>query len=820
MINNSVAPAGSNFNPPTNTGDTFQRMVTLLHRGGPWAMMWDGVEHKSFYVPTTRRLHPPTPRWFEDRNCYFSVNPVDKQRPSGEATRNADVAAINAFLAEFDGKDFVREEEWLPFYADPCLEGLTPAKMRGALQKAQTRAIDAAYKANPDEYKRRALHHILALPVQPSALWDSGGGYQALWFLTEPLLITDDNRKQVALLYRKWVHFVGGDPAASDLRRVLRVPGSHNVKPKYAPNYPLVAYHWCDLERVFDLAELVAMLPEDAPRRTPRHTYTPATVQLPDAGAVPDLPRHPAIDRYNAEHDLYEQLLAIGYTEEANGRLSRPGADSGGVQLLKNNSAWVYSSSDALYCDRPVRPADVAVVYEHGGDVDAFMHELCGPYGGRLEEYQHAVLKAWIVGPDCAAQLRAAGAKRVEPYRRTLSALVNLMAENGLRLSIAPGYSKIARLTRKSVPTVGRHLATLFAGGLVDLEQPTKEDAPWTINLAFAIPFASVTPPPDVEPNDDDGAIACEGVTPSHVLVGGCNSYARYCDLAADDAFLGPYPYRFAEKWHTNLPMMGGAWLLGPDGEIRKWIAISGLTPADALVWAALEEHGDMTRAELCEETGIAEGGAGASTRRMVALGLLEQERQGRSFVYRLLPTAGGRLEVIRPALPTYGLTIKREEKALRGVIRMAKRAGDSEGRVKRLESKAQGLRVQAAAMGVDLDAKCSPPVGRHRPEKGRATAGTPAEWAAGVATGRRRAAAAQTAGNLEVELYWPDVEVDDGTFNAWAAVDLQESGWAVPKSRLDIVRHYKRFLAAEAAPPTMPTIRWAGDGMAAAAAD
>ena len=135
MINLSVTPAGSNFNPPTNTGDTFQRMVTLLHRGGPWAMMWDGVEHKSFYVPTTRRLHPPTPRWFEDRNCYFSVNPVDKQRPSGEATRNADVAAINAFLAEFDGKDFIREDEWLPFYADPCLEGLTPAKMRGALQK-------------------------------------------------------------------------------------------------------------------------------------------------------------------------------------------------------------------------------------------------------------------------------------------------------------------------------------------------------------------------------------------------------------------------------------------------------------------------------------------------------------------------------------------------------------------------------------------------------------------------------------------------------------------------------------------------------------
>ena len=213
---------------------TFQRLADWLHRGAKQRMLWtpnagDGrADKRSLYMPPGVPFRPHA-HWLKDKNCYFGVHGLSRPRPSYLASHNEDVSAVNCLFAEFDGVDEVQEEEWLPLYVQPALDGLTDGQARGALQKAQTAAREAAYALRPEEYKARALARIERLEQRPSAVWASGGGYQCVWLLRETVHVTDANRAHVAGVQRAWVHFVGADPGAHDLRRVLRVAGSHNV---------------------------------------------------------------------------------------------------------------------------------------------------------------------------------------------------------------------------------------------------------------------------------------------------------------------------------------------------------------------------------------------------------------------------------------------------------------------------------------------------------------------------------------------------------------------------------------------------------------
>jgi len=58
-----------------------------------------------------------------------------------------------------------------------------------------------------------------------------------------------------------WVALVGGDNGAKDLTRVLRVPGTTNYKPDYAPDFPRVHFVRADLDRLYDLENLAALIP-------------------------------------------------------------------------------------------------------------------------------------------------------------------------------------------------------------------------------------------------------------------------------------------------------------------------------------------------------------------------------------------------------------------------------------------------------------------------------------------------------------------------------------------------------------------------------
>lgn len=188
-------------------------LMRLLHRGGPFAYWWTIPGRRSHWWPVGDPL--PIPR---GDHVYFGVNPSVVRKGENERAKITNIAAINCLFAEFDAKDFG--------------------------DKAAARA------------------HVETLDARPSVIIDSGGGYHAYWLFREPFeLAMDDDRKRAAEAQARWVGLVGGDPAAKDLARVLRVPGTMNHKPEYGPDFPLVVITRADWDCLYDLDELETLMP-------------------------------------------------------------------------------------------------------------------------------------------------------------------------------------------------------------------------------------------------------------------------------------------------------------------------------------------------------------------------------------------------------------------------------------------------------------------------------------------------------------------------------------------------------------------------------
>ena len=375
--------------------DLALRLLERLHLGGDW-WLYSRPQGKGYESDWRKagRHGPPRASWLGRDHVFFGVHPhadIPTKNAQGKKRDQRwvrgtvhNIAAVNALFVELDAKDTILQPEWLPYYVTPDVGSMEKAQARGALQKAQTAAIDAALPLRLDEYKQRALAALQAAPVRPSACWDSGGGYQAVWLLDATLPVTDTNRSDVATVEKEWVRLIGGDPAASDLNRVLRLPGSVNHKPKYGPHGHPVTFVWCDLDLTYayaTLADLVSPMAPELP--APRRVYVPDGLPpaLGEFAEVPDLPLHPAIDAYNAATDLRTLLLEYGYTDAGPGRMHRPGGNTAGVQLHAANTASIYSSADPLWCGHRVTPAHALCVFEYDGDVKAM---LAGLTSGQL----------------------------------------------------------------------------------------------------------------------------------------------------------------------------------------------------------------------------------------------------------------------------------------------------------------------------------------------------------------------------------------------------------------------------------------------------
>lgn len=141
--------------------------------------------------------------WIEShqgkRNLYFTPNRV--RRPMSVKPSKPDISAFRAFWADLDpriGEDLTEER-----------------------QRIETMLTTGLPKGIPE----------------PSAVVFSGGGYQALWLLAEPLAVpapTDDNPEPWALgeSYNRALEQLFSSDAVHNCERVLRLPGTVNVPNK------------------------------------------------------------------------------------------------------------------------------------------------------------------------------------------------------------------------------------------------------------------------------------------------------------------------------------------------------------------------------------------------------------------------------------------------------------------------------------------------------------------------------------------------------------------------------------------------------------
>lgn len=131
-----------------------------------------------------------------------------------------------------------------------------------------------SYKDKPE-----ARAAIESFPLRPSILIDSGGGFQCYWLYQEPVRLSETKITQVEGVNRGLAQALAGDVAATDAPRILRLPGTFNLK--LAGNPRSVKIVWYEPERLYDLATFVQYevqpKPHNQESRSARHgKVTPA----------------------------------------------------------------------------------------------------------------------------------------------------------------------------------------------------------------------------------------------------------------------------------------------------------------------------------------------------------------------------------------------------------------------------------------------------------------------------------------------------------------------------------------------------------------
>lgn len=207
-------------------------LLDYLHRGGTVAHYWTpdsgeiytdqrtGEQKQrriSLWFPVANR--PMVPAAWQAKNVFFNIHPQiavpEKLNKKGNSIPEryikawvSHVQAINCFFGEFDVKDY----------------------------------------GNKDAI----LTHLRQLPLYPSVIVDSGGGFHCYWLLRNTVLVDDSNRNTVRDIQAAWVKVIKSDGDAKDLARVLRVPGTKNLKPAYAPDFPTVTIIHEDYTSLYD----------------------------------------------------------------------------------------------------------------------------------------------------------------------------------------------------------------------------------------------------------------------------------------------------------------------------------------------------------------------------------------------------------------------------------------------------------------------------------------------------------------------------------------------------------------------------------------
>jgi hypothetical protein len=215
--------------------------------------------------------------------------------------------------------------------------------------------------ADPQHGKVLALERLRqALPaeLQPSILVDSGNGYHVYWLLVEPWLFSENgDRLKCEATLKALAEYLGGDTGVADAARVMRLPGTLNVKD---PDHPLPCLLLeCNPEQRFNPSDFDANFTPAPVRQEPtptpplptgeRRKLARATVDFLALGA-------PEGERQQRAFKAACDLAGCGYTQAEALALVLDGARRCGLPEDEARHAVVSAYSKNRNPARPAEP--------------------------------------------------------------------------------------------------------------------------------------------------------------------------------------------------------------------------------------------------------------------------------------------------------------------------------------------------------------------------------------------------------------------------------------------------------------------------------
>lgn len=281
----------------------FYDLISHLWRGGSFGYYWtpDTDEGKlSFWMPASKPRQVSA--LWKRINVYFGIHPSRMEKGQRERVKIEDVEVVNCLFAEFDLAD----------------------------------GQDANH----------LLNSIRSLDTPPSVIIFSGGGYHCYWLLAQTYHIdSDDARQRIIEIQYAWDGLVTGDNHVKDLARVLRVPGTYNRKPEYAPNYPQVEIVQFDLDQLYELDELTTQVESII-------NATRAKKSTSSANVMPvDLDDHIIVERMRQSDAAVDALW--------NGDLTAYGGDHSDADLALCNHLAYWFGRDRDRMDKAFRCSDL-----------------------------------------------------------------------------------------------------------------------------------------------------------------------------------------------------------------------------------------------------------------------------------------------------------------------------------------------------------------------------------------------------------------------------------------------------------------------------
>jgi hypothetical protein len=160
--------------------------------------------------------------------------------------------------------------------------------------------IDIDYKTTPD---LQASELLAAFPLEPSIVVESGGGLHLYWLLDAP---TDAHKGEVEPILRGLAATLKADPAAAEIARIMRMPGTRNQKYEPPRECGVREAHW---DRRYTLRDFEQF----------RERHVPAPTQKSVGNVIADGQRNATLTsiagklRHDglSETELLASLLAI-----------------------------------------------------------------------------------------------------------------------------------------------------------------------------------------------------------------------------------------------------------------------------------------------------------------------------------------------------------------------------------------------------------------------------------------------------------------------------------------------------------------------------